>query len=326
MLGMLGLWCTIRWSQGGSARLAGPGGRLRRDGRAGPLRRPLLPAADCAARALARSAGAASSITTRWRRGSAARRPARSILALFFVPYLDSPAVRAGDGPHRRPGRRRLPAQQPAVDRGIGHALPGHGRSPCSWRPDRLRAAGDGRCAGSGSPRRESGCSACVWALVPLLFYAFVARKPGTHVHVATSGLLLLAGMGFGQPLGAPRHERGRCARVGAGRAARGRHSGWWCTYLSRSTCNRPPRSCARTRSRACRSPGGHRAACPTKERFGFPYQAGWKTIGALFADGTLAGSYDSNEQPQVTYWYTRGAWRCSADAALLPDRRERPG
>jgi hypothetical protein len=50
----------------------------------------------------------------------------------------------------------------------------------------------------------------------------------------------------------------------------------------------------------------------PTDERFGFPYQAGWKAIGALFADGTLQGSYDSNEQPQVTHWYTRGAWRCS--------------
>jgi hypothetical protein len=57
------------------------------------------------------------------------------------------------------------------------------------------------------------------------------------------------------------------------------------------------------------RPPGG----LPSKERFGFPYQAGWKAAGALFADGTLTGSYDSNEQPQVTYWYTRGAWRCSA-------------
>ena len=60
----------------------------------------------------------------------------------------------------------------------------------------------------------------------------------------------------------------------------------------------------------AWKPPGG----LPTKERFGFPYQAGWKTVGAMFADGTLTGSYDSNEQPQVTYWYTRGAWRCSID------------
>jgi hypothetical protein len=56
--------------------------------------------------------------------------------------------------------------------------------------------------------------------------------------------------------------------------------------------------------------PGGP----PKKERFGFPYEVGWKVIGALYADGTLRGSYESNEQPQVSYWYTRGAWRCSAD------------
>jgi hypothetical protein len=60
----------------------------------------------------------------------------------------------------------------------------------------------------------------------------------------------------------------------------------------------------------AWRPPGG----LPTKERFGFPYQVGWKVVGSLFADGKLAGSYDSNEQPQVTTWYTRGAWRCSVD------------
>jgi hypothetical protein len=52
----------------------------------------------------------------------------------------------------------------------------------------------------------------------------------------------------------------------------------------------------------------------PRKERFGFPYQAGWKAVGELFESGALTGSYDSNENPQVTWWYTRGAWRCTAD------------
>jgi hypothetical protein len=52
----------------------------------------------------------------------------------------------------------------------------------------------------------------------------------------------------------------------------------------------------------------------PRKERFGFPYQAGWKAVGELFASQRLQGSYDSNENPQITWWYTRGAWRCTAD------------
>jgi hypothetical protein len=52
----------------------------------------------------------------------------------------------------------------------------------------------------------------------------------------------------------------------------------------------------------------------PRKERFGFPYQAGWKAVGNLFDSGALNGSYDSNENPQVSWWYSRGAWRCTAD------------
>ncbi len=39
---------------------------------------------------------------------------------------------------------------------------------------------------------------------------------------------------------------------------------------------------------------------------FGFAHRAGWKAVGALVADGTLAGDYRSNEEPDVTSWYTR--------------------
>jgi hypothetical protein len=47
---------------------------------------------------------------------------------------------------------------------------------------------------------------------------------------------------------------------------------------------------------------------------FGFPHRAGWKTVGALYARGSLKGDYSSNEEPDVTTWYTRGAPRaCDA-------------
>ena len=52
----------------------------------------------------------------------------------------------------------------------------------------------------------------------------------------------------------------------------------------------------------------------PDRERFGFPYEAGWKAIGVLYADGVLDGTYDSNENQQITHWYSRGAWRCAAE------------
>ncbi len=43
---------------------------------------------------------------------------------------------------------------------------------------------------------------------------------------------------------------------------------------------------------------------------FGFAHRTGWKAVGALVADGTLAGDYRSNEEPDVTAWYTRHAPR----------------
>ena len=47
---------------------------------------------------------------------------------------------------------------------------------------------------------------------------------------------------------------------------------------------------------------------------FGFAHRTGWKGIGALYADGQLSGDYGSNEEPDVTTWYTRGAPRaCDA-------------
>jgi hypothetical protein len=43
---------------------------------------------------------------------------------------------------------------------------------------------------------------------------------------------------------------------------------------------------------------------------FGFAHRAGWKTVGQKIAAGELAGDYSSNEEPDVTAWYTRGAPR----------------
>jgi hypothetical protein len=157
--------------------------------------------------------------------------------------------------------------------------------------------------------------------MVPLIVSAFIARKPGTHVHVATSGLMLLAGAGYAALWNLlPGVQRGVMPRqmvtFGLPRLAAvvlftvgislvGLHI--IPVYL-RTTAEVVRENRVGSLPLAWRPPGGY----PTDERFGFPYQGGWKAIGALYANGTLAGSYDSNEQPQVSYWYTRGEWRCS--------------
>jgi hypothetical protein len=43
---------------------------------------------------------------------------------------------------------------------------------------------------------------------------------------------------------------------------------------------------------------------------FGFAHRAGWKAVGQKIAAGELPGDYGSNEEPDVTTWYTRGAPR----------------
>ncbi|MCB9098057.1 MAG: glycosyltransferase family 39 protein [Anaerolineales bacterium] len=48
----------------------------------------------------------------------------------------------------------------------------------------------------------------------------------------------------------------------------------------------------------------------PAAGFFGFAHRAGWKAVGQQLHDGALAGDYGSNEEPDVTTWYTRGAPR----------------
>jgi hypothetical protein len=43
---------------------------------------------------------------------------------------------------------------------------------------------------------------------------------------------------------------------------------------------------------------------------FGFAHRAGWKAVGQKIVTGELRGDYGSNEEPDVTTWYSRGAPR----------------
>jgi 4-amino-4-deoxy-L-arabinose transferase-like glycosyltransferase len=47
---------------------------------------------------------------------------------------------------------------------------------------------------------------------------------------------------------------------------------------------------------------------------FGFPHRAGWKVIGELYRQGTLQGSFESNEDYLMTLWYLGREPRCGRD------------
>lgn len=326
LLGTLALWCAVRWSQGG--------------GRVWPVLAGTLAAGAALAHYDALFVLPPIALAAYWRVGwrglidfellAPWRRGAligAGLLALFFVPYLDNPLFalatgriedRVGAGfPHNN-----LPGIIASGTLYLGTAFPllVAGLIVCGLIALLVRRPG--------TPTLRVWLLALVWAAVPLLFYAVVARKPGTHVHVATSGLLLLAGAGFGSlwALVRPRPvadtlshalPRLNVARVGACAALAVLLAGGLAlvgTYLVpiylHTTAEIVRADRVNLLPLAWRPPGG----LPPKERFGFPYQGGWNAVTALFANGTLSGSYDTNEQIQVTYWYTRGQWRCSVN------------
>ena len=52
----------------------------------------------------------------------------------------------------------------------------------------------------------------------------------------------------------------------------------------------------------------------PERAIMGFPLRNGWKAAGVLYAEGALAGGFESNARPEVADWYTRAAASCPAD------------
>ena len=148
-----------------------------------------------------------------------------------------------------------------------------------------------------------------LWAAIPLLAYTLVVRKPGTHLHVALEGLTVLAAVAVAVILTAPRTRIARTVLAGAALVVLGPVISYDYNIFV-LTAPEVLRSGLVPRYSLYWQPG---VPVPRKELFGFPYQAGWKAVGALFADGTLRGSYDSNEHPQITQWYAPGGWRCTA-------------
>lgn len=311
LLGTLGLWCAVRWSLGGSAVWPTLAGALVATAALAHYD-ALFFLPPIALVALWRTGWRGvfdHGMLAPWFRGA---QVGAAILALFFVPYLDSDLFglatgRIGDRVGAGFPYNNVPSIVASATLYLGTAFPAliaalillGGLAMIARRPD--------------TPPLRVWLLGLAGAAVPLLFYAFVARKPGTHVHVATSGLVLLAGAGFGSLWSALTPRTGWAARIGLGAglaAGLGLVGAYLAPVYLQTTAEVVRENRVGSLPLAWRPPGG----LPAKERFGFPYQAGWKTIGALYGDGTLVGSYDSNEQPQVSHWYTRGAWRCSID------------
>jgi hypothetical protein len=244
---------------------------------------------------------------------------------LFFGPYLASPLIEyATERLSGRIGddfpRNNLPTIVPAVNLYLSAyyalallALAAVGLMVGLLRPPvRVRSS---MVAG-----RRLVVAVTLWTMLPLLTYVMVVRKPGTHIHVALEGVTVLAAVGAAAVAARPWFA-GRIRRallIALAFVALSPVLAYHYTFfvVTQPEVVRSGLATEYPLYLAIVDPSARPGEnlVPRKERFGFPYQAGWKAVGVLFADGRLQGSYDSNENPQITHWYTRDAWRCTAE------------
>ena len=146
-----------------------------------------------------------------------------------------------------------------------------------------------------------------LWFAAPLVFFACLVRFPRTHFHIALPALILLSASTLDQlRLKLKGMSWGWAAALGLAVAYL-----IFAYYTYIVLIQHDPEY--RRTYPATKHPFYWTAydRLPSSGWFGFPYRAGWKVIGALYAEGELRGDYDSNEEPFITHWYTRGAPRC---------------
>jgi hypothetical protein len=136
---------------------------------------------------------------------------------------------------------------------------------------------------------------------VPFGFYLVIVSDPRTHIYTFYAGASLLAGSTV-SALYASARTMTRRALVATGILLYAVCAAYpWIVYVDHSP------EYVRT------FPDNRSALYWTsyddifaQGLFGFPYRAGWHAVGALYAQGEIKGFYASNEEQEITDWYTR--------------------
>ena len=147
---------------------------------------------------------------------------------------------------------------------------------------------------------------AWVWFGLPFLMYAFWFADPRTHVYIVFPGAALLCGAELERVWPALKAGRWVVSGVGAGVLLVSS------VYLYVAFVSHTPeykRTYPQHRIGWFWMPTGD--SFPKTGLFGFPYRAGWKVVGALYASGVLQGDYTSNEEALITNWYVRQPYAC---------------
>ncbi len=150
--------------------------------------------------------------------------------------------------------------------------------------------------------------TAAAWLLflTPAVFYLIVVFDPRTHLYTLFPGVALLAGAGAAFLWGRSTRLGWRRALPIAGVGLYVLCAGYtWMVFVDHSPEYQ-------------RTFPEHRSwlywttydQVPAYGRFGFPHRAGWEAISELILQGQIDGVYASNEEQEITDWYTRQAPR----------------
>jgi hypothetical protein len=147
-----------------------------------------------------------------------------------------------------------------------------------------------------------------LWFAAPFLFYSFFVALPLTHIYTAVPGAILLAGEGLANFTQATQTRAQTIRRViNAGSVVVYLLSVYYVFILFIDHTPEYVRNFPESKSPLFWTPY---VEIPKEGRFGFPYRAGWKAVGYQMDTGQLNGSYDSNEEHEITDYYTRQAVR----------------
>jgi len=158
-----------------------------------------------------------------------------------------------------------------------------------------------------------------IWFAAPLVFYIFLMSYPLTHVYNLYPGWALLSGAaldGLWQRKPGPRYALGAVGIV---------LYAVFAYYILFVFVIHEPEYIRTYPAHRNRFYWTAYDELPQAGYFGFPYRAGWKVVGQLYQEGVLQGEHGSNEEREITTWYTRRAPRScspdrSADAHGSPD------
>lgn len=137
--------------------------------------------------------------------------------------------------------------------------------------------------------------------LVPFCFYMFVVADPRTHIYTFYPGAALLSGATISVLWSRIKGSIWRWGMLVSSASIYIFCAGYvWIAFVSHVP--EYQRTWPEHQSKLYWTTYDE---MPAYGRFGFPHRAGWHAVAALIADGTIAGRYASNEEQEITDFYT---------------------